>query len=841
VYEPLETGEVALAWLLSFEEAGTSHMWEISLDAMTSDLFEQTDLTIHDFWPEPDWNAVAAATAAASANTTADDDLIATVPIPGVPGSGTYRVWAFPHADPNDGDRSLVIDPADQVSSPFGWHDIDGAGGPESTQTVGNNVDAYTDVLNDNTAAPAERADGSAGLVFDFPLDFTIDPAGVQPAATTNLFYWNNLVHDISYRYGFTEAAGNFQLNQYGRFTPTPPETNTGANDYVRAEAQDGGGMNNANFGTNVDGVRPRMQMFLWVPPGGYEVQVQTGPVGNYPAVRANFRPFLSDIAVTQPTAQVVLASPVNGCAPLVGFPAGSIAYVDAGTCTTITKANNARNAGAVGLIVNTNSGSPQILGGVSTGVGIPVLGISSASNATLRPALPFTAKMAFLGTPAVMRDGDFDAGVIIHEYTHGISNRLTGGRLTVGCLNDDEQMGEGWSDFFALTMTHDPDRPVQRSRGLGPYIRFTGVDGPGIRPTRYATDMTINPTTYGTTALGTLSVPHGIGYAWATALWDVYWNLIDKHGFNPNVYDAWDTGGNNLAIQLVMDGMMLQPCDPGFVTGRNAILQADQVLTGGQNQCVMWRGFARRGLGHSASQGSVNTNNDNVEAFDLAPICQPTVEVSPDLLTTTIVKNWFSLDLLSVKNAAAVDGLDLNWTITQTETDCATPANVPWLTVGLKEGVAPPGDTDHSLIIFNSLFRDVGTYNAKLCVGGGVGAPTEVPVSMRVIYFFRLDHIKDRERKAGSAIPIEFSLAGFQGLDVLEDGYPASRQVVCATGAALGPLEPAESQGGLKYDRRDDEYQWVWKTSKAWSNTCRELVIGLDDGTLHPVTFAFK
>ena len=447
---------------------------------------------------------------------------------------------------------------------------------------------------------------------------------------------------------------------------------------------------------------------------------------------------------------------------------------------------------------------------------------------------------MAFLGTPNVLRDGDFDAGVIVHEYTHGISNRLTGGRIVTGCLAGNEQMGEGWSDIFAMTFTHDPNRPVQRTRGLGPYIRFTGVDGPGIRPTPYSTDLTINPTTYGTTASGTLVVPHGIGYAWATGVGGD-WNLIDKHGFNPNVYDSWTTGGNNLTNQLVMDGMKLQPCRPGFVTGRDAILQADQLLTGGQNQCTMWRGFAKRGLGFSASQGSVNTNNDNVEAFDLAPICQPQVEVSPALLTTTIVKNWFSLDLLNIKNAAAEDGETLNWTITETATDCATPTPVPWLTVVPKDGVAPPGDTDRSLILANSLFQDVGTYNAKLCVGGGVGAPTEVPVSMHVIYWFRLDHVKDRERKAGSPVTIEFSLAGFQGLDVLASGYPASRQVVCATGAPLGALEPAQLQGGLTYDRRDDDYRFVWKTSQSWKNTCRELVIGLDDGTVHPVTFAFK
>ena len=56
-----------------------------------------------------------------------------------------------------------------------------------------------------------------------------------------------------------------------------------------------------------------------------------------------------------------------------------------------------------------------------------------------------------------------------------------------------------------------------------------------------------------------TLTIPHGVGYVWASMLWEMNWNLIDEHGFNPDIYDAWDTGGNNLALQLVMDGMKFQ------------------------------------------------------------------------------------------------------------------------------------------------------------------------------------------------------------------------------------------------------------------------------------------
>jgi hypothetical protein len=105
--------------------------------------------------------------------------------------------------------------------------------------------------------------------------------------------------------------------------------------------------------------------------------------------------------------------------------------------------------------------------------------------------------------------------------------------------------------------------------------------------------------------------------------LWEMYWNLVDRHGYNADIYADWSTGGNNLALQLVMDGMKLQPCSPGFVDGRNGILQGDTLLTGGANQCEIWRAFAKRGLGFSASQGSSNNRTDGVAAFDLPASCQ--------------------------------------------------------------------------------------------------------------------------------------------------------------------------------------------------------------------------
>jgi hypothetical protein len=743
VYEPLESGELVLAWLMEIEDPESPHLWSVTVDAETGELLEQEDLTNHDTWDPPveEIEAFARRLRAAAPPARGDAGVAREREgeIVGVPGSGTYRVYGQPKADPNDGDRILVTDPADPLGSPFGWHDTDGAPGAESTLTTGNNVDAYTDINNNNNgSAPDIRPDGGAALTFDFPINFADNPIGHRPAAVANLFYWNNKIHDLSYRYGFTETAGNFQTNQYGRGPAVAP---FGNNDPVRAEAQDGGGMNNANFSTGTDGNPPRMQMYLWVPQGGYRLQVTSGPIGEYIAVRGNFGAFLADSHVTQPTATVEAASPANGCAALVGFTAGNIAYLTSGGCNNVTKSVNAQAAGAAGVLINTGNDDNNLA--TMTGVTpvdaagnptltIPALGISTNTAALLAPQLPFTAKLAFLGIPAPLRDGDFDAGVIVHEYTHGISNRLTGGRLVVNCLQGQEQMGEGWSDWIAMAFTHDPDRPDPRTRGIGPYIRFTGVNGPGIRPTPYSTDMTINPSTYDTLKSPTLAVPHGVGYVWSSMLWEVYWNLIDKHGFNADIYQPWNTGGNNLAIQLVMDGMKLQPCRPGFVTGRDAILQADTALTGGANQCLIWKGFTKRGLGAGALQGETTSRLDGVESFDLPVMCQAVASVVPSSLESTVECSASASHTVTISNPTAPDGDDLDWSITETSTTCAAPEDLSWVSASPASGSTPAEGSSDTTVTFDSNGASAGTYTGRLCVATNAGAK-EVALTLNV------------------------------------------------------------------------------------------------------------
>lgn len=392
--------------------------------------------------------------------------------------TASYMVFAMPIESPYFGDRTLVLenDVANLTASPFGWHDTNGVSGPEYTTTRGNNVNAYED--GDNYGF---QPDGGTNLEFEFPFNPNYSQGDQsESAAITNLFYWNNIIHDVFYEYGFDEASGNFQQNNYGKGGI--------GNDYVLAEAQDGSGTCNANFATPPDGQNPRMQMYV---------------CGN--------------------------------------------------------------------------------------------------------------------------KDGDFDNVVITHEYGHGISIRLTGGASNSNCLNNQEQMGEGWSDFFGLILTMKEGDVGSTAKPIGTWLFGQGPNGQGIRTYPYSTNMNTNPHTYN--SIKTEAAPHGVGSVWAAMLWDMTWDLVEEYGFDEDIYNG--TGGNNIALQLVMEALKLQPCSPGFVDGRDAILQADQLLFNGANECLIWDAFARRGLGVSATQGSTGSKTDGTESFDTPSA--PAEMVAPD------------------------------------------------------------------------------------------------------------------------------------------------------------------------------------------------------------------
>ncbi len=610
------------AWQLTIDDSSDPHLWNATMDAETGELLDVADWTSDD--PVEELSRLARAP---SANAASGHGPSVPVPRDRVFDGSSYRVLRIPTESPNDADRDLVRNPADGDASPFGWHDTDGDRGADFTTTRGNNAHAYLDQEDDELPDFGDT-DGGGSLDFDFPLDLSEHAQAYRDATVTNLFYGCNVIHDVLYRYGFDEPSGNFQANNYDR--------GGGQGDYVRCEAADGGGTNNANFSTPAaDAGTPRMQMFLW--PGnqfGPQNQVVIDGGAAIGAGWSRFGPPATNVGVGGPIVLVNDGSalPSEGCGPLVGFPAGAIAVVDRGTCPFLQKVENAQAAGAVAVVIANNAaGAAPILSGSMTAAPptIPAVSVTQDDGNALKAALPASGTVRKSPDHPGIRDGDLENGIIFHEYGHGLSNRLTGGP-GINCLSGNEQAGEGWSDYVAITTLLDPalDDP-EGPRGMGPYALFQDSrEGNGIRPRPYSRNMEIQPFTYDSITTGgwldgaSLALPHGLGHGWAAVLWDLNWDLIDKHGFNPNLYEPWHTGGNNRALQYVVDGLKFQGCGPGLVVARDAIIAAADLLSDGEDTCTVWATFARRGLGFSAVQGTTN-RNDNTEAFDTHPDCR--------------------------------------------------------------------------------------------------------------------------------------------------------------------------------------------------------------------------
>lgn len=613
-----------LVYKFIVEPRSTSDMWNIRVDALTGKIVAINNRTLH--CQDSHLHSSTCITPHVAKETTAcmaPEKALA---------NASYRAYPLGVESPLYGNRALLTGVENATASPFGWHDDNGVAGEEYTITRGNNVYTYED--QQNLDIPGYSPDAGASLVFDYALNFAIAPEQNMDAALSNLFVWNNFMHDVTYHYGFDEASGNFQANNYG---------NGGlGDDYVHAQGFDGSGTNNANFGTPEDGFNPAMQMYLWYHTVGELLTINSpaGIAGAYETGGATFGP---QPPATPITANLVLmagnAPPASqGCGSLTNAPAlnGKIAIADRGNCTFVAKAQNAQDAGAIALIIiNNQPGGPMSMGGDDFGsITIPVISVSQADGALIKAQLQSGTVNGSVGGTAqdFVYDSNFDNGIICHEYGHGVSNRLTGGPQNVDCLNNEEQAGEGWSDFFAMVMSDQPGSSANQVRGMGNYASGDPSTGLGIRPYPYTHNMAVNPFTY--EDIDGVSVPHGVGSVWCTMLWDLYWDMVAVYGHTYDLYAQ--TGGNNKTIRLVVEGMRLQPCEPGFIDARDAILQADQVLYAGANQCIIWKAFARRGLGFSADQGSSGVVGDETEAFDLPPGCSNN-DVSFSANTTTV------------------------------------------------------------------------------------------------------------------------------------------------------------------------------------------------------------
>lgn len=208
------------------------------------------------------------------------------------------------------------------------------------------------------------------------------------------------------------------------------------------------------------------------------------------------------------------------------------------------------------------------------------------------------------------VRDASFDNDLIQHEYMHGITSRLVGGPENPNCMQarTAQALAEGYSDFMAIILRLRASDSRFTPIAIGKYVAWNALKGIRTRP--YTSDLRLNFLTF--RDLSTRSEVHDMGEIWAATLHDVLWNLITRHGIEKDIFSVQSKAGNIRTMHLIMVSLKLLPCNPTFIQARDALLQANEFLYGGESSCVIWKGFARRGLGQRAVEASGQNWDDD-------------------------------------------------------------------------------------------------------------------------------------------------------------------------------------------------------------------------------------
>ena len=202
----------------------------------------------------------------------------------------------------------------------------------------------------------------------------------------------------------------------------------------------------------------------------------------------------------------------------------------------------------------------------------------------------------------------------------------------------------------------------------------------------------------------------------------------------------------------------------------------------------------------------------------------------------------------LTVANEALEPDQDLVWSITEAASDCSEPSDLGWLSAAPAAGTTGSSSTSTVEVTLSAVGIEAkDTQTGLLCIAtNDAGDPLiEIPVTLEVLYPFSGfgppvgDGLNDRN--AGATVPLTFALAGDRGLGILAAGSPSTQQVSCSTLEPIGTSSPAATPGnsGLTFD--GTTYTINWKTQRAWSGTCRALVLALDDGSEHVAYFRFR
>jgi hypothetical protein len=500
----------------------------------------------------------------------------------------------------------------------------------DATTLTGNNVHAYDDLNPPDGIAGDSETPITGPKQFDNVYDTTLSP-GATPmnlaASATHLFYVTNFLHDWYYDLGFDEKSGNHQTDNFGR-------GGTG-HDPLKAEAQDYAGRNNSDAAVPADGASPRLQMYVFSGPSFAELKVLT-PAALAGSKSVGLAGFGKDQFDTSGT--VVLAKDdqgsdsADGCEPLTNNVTGMIVLVHRGVCSFVQKAQNAQDAGALGVVVANVSTSaqptvPPFMGGTSPAITVPILSLNLADGQALEAAIPGGTTVEMHRLLQTDLDGALDTSIVAHEWGHVISGRLIndGNGLTT---NQSGGLGEGWADFSAQQLMVRAD-DIQTPSGAGWAGAYpTGAYATsgagtdfyfGIRRVPYSIDFAKDPLTFKHIADGTplpTGVPisfgedgsfnsevHSTGEVWATMLWECYAALLEdsRHSF---------ADAQTLMRRYYVASLKLTPPDPTLLEARDAVLAA-ALANDEQDYKLFWGAFGRRGAGVGAL-GPAKDSPDN-------------------------------------------------------------------------------------------------------------------------------------------------------------------------------------------------------------------------------------
>jgi MYXO-CTERM domain-containing protein len=536
----------------------------------------------------------------------------------------TYRAWAdpatfrpldapttdfTPHPTGTpDGSRPTLV-PPNLVTIDGLNHNPQGGADPwlpaSAVETVGNNVDAYSDQGGPDGYSNGDlRATLTGTLAFDRTYDTAASPLASPDqtmAAVAQLFYTTNWLHDWYYDSGFDEAAGNAQRDNFGRGGL--------AGDPLRAEAQDSvlvGALNNANMSTPADGASPRLQVYVWS--GQVHTQLTLTPGGDLAMGTAAFGAQEFDLTAPVVAGLDGVGVVTDGCETLTNSVGGMIVLVDRGACTFALKAVNAQAAGAVGIIIADNrvAATPPGLGGADPSVTIPAASILQADGTSLRAALqvgPVSARLFRLND--VARDGSLDATIVAHEYGHLLHHRLAD--CGVAQCN---AIGEGLGDFSALLMMLRDGDDLDGTYALAIYASDAYADPGyyGLRRAPYSVDFTRNAFTFTHIQDGVAlpAVPlapsaasnaevHNAGEIWAAMLFEAY-VALQKQAPGTRTFEET----RRLATDDLVAGLKLMPPDATYTEARDAILAAVAARSA-DDFATYAAAFARRGAGSCA------------------------------------------------------------------------------------------------------------------------------------------------------------------------------------------------------------------------------------------------